>query len=338
MPHAHVLLGTYEGAAYLSELLRSISAQTERNWTLWARDDDSRDASPQIIRQAAAADSRIVLVEGDRRRLGPAGNYGALLKQAHQAGAEYFFFADQDDVWLPDKLRKQLALLERAQRGEPAADGMPAEGGLLPHLVYSDMLLSDERLRVLKASFLAGSRLRHGEGRPMATLLGRNFVPGCACGFNRPVAELALPMPATIASPDWWVALSAVAIGRISYSSEPTVRYRRHAATVSGPAGFWPGLNPLRYSWPERWRSGLDHFRRSLAQARCLRDRLRERGVEPDEIFALLDRFCAVFARPEAAWRRIARLRRLGIPAIDRARRLAYYLCVLRLGRETIPG
>ena len=35
---------------------------------------------------------------------------------------------------------------------------------------------------------------------------------------------------------------------------------------------------------------------------------------------------------------RIARLRRLGIPAIDRARRLAYYLCVLRLGRETIPG
>jgi glycosyltransferase involved in cell wall biosynthesis len=332
MPHAHILLGTYEGAAYLPELLLSIQAQTERNWTLWTRDDDSRDTSPQIVRRAAAADPRIVVFEGDCGRLGPAGNYGALLQRAHQAGAEYLFFADQDDVWLPDKLQKQMEVFEREERGEQGCVGP------LPRLVYSDMLLADERLRPLGPSFLASSRLCHGEGRPMATLLGRNFVPGCACGFNRPVAELALPMPAVTASPDWWVALCAVAIGRISYLPEATVRYRRHAGTVSGPAAFWSGLNPLRYSWRQRWQAGLDHFRRSLCQARTLRDRLRERGAEPDEVFGMLDRFCGVFAEPEAAWRRIGRLRRLGIPAIDRARRLCYYLCVLRLGREAVLG
>ena len=329
MPHAHILLGTYEGAAYLPELLASIQAQSERNWTLWARDDDSRDGSLEIVRRAAA-DPRIVIVEQAGGRLGPAGNYGALLRRAHEAGAEYFFFADQDDVWLPDKLQKQVDVLRREEHGRRAGDRP------LPRLVYSDMLLADERLRPLGPSFLASSRLCHGEGRPMATLLGRNFVPGCACGFNRPVAELALPMPDAIASPDWWVALCAAAIGRISYLPEATVRYRRHAGTVSGPADFWTGLNPLRYSWRQRWRTGLDHFRRSLCQARTLRDRLRERGAEPDDVFGLLDRFCEVFAEPQAAWRRIGLLGRLGIPAIDRTRRLCYYLCVLRLGRGVV--
>ncbi len=265
MPHAHILLGTCEGAAYLPELLASLQAQTQRDWTLWVRDDASRDASLEIVRRAAAADSRIMILEEGGGRLGPAGNYGALLQRARQAGAEYFFFADQDDVRLCDKLQKQMEVLQREECGRRAGDTP------LPRLVYSDMLVADERLRPLAASFLAASRLRHGEGRPMATLLGRNFVPGCACGFNRPVAELALPMPEEIASPDWWVALCAAAIGRICFLPEATVRYRRHAGTVSGPAGFWAGLSPRRYPWRERcapaWTISAARFarRRSFA-------------------------------------------------------------------------
>jgi glycosyltransferase involved in cell wall biosynthesis len=323
MSHAHILLGTYEGAAYLPELLASIQAQSQRDWTLWVRDDASRDGSLEIVRQAAAADARIVVVESDGGRLGPGGNYGALLERAYGAGAQYFFFADQDDVWLPEKLGKQMEVLAREEGGRAG-----------PRLVYSDMLLVDERLRPLASSFLAASRLRYGEGRPLATLLGRNFVPGCACGFNRPVAELALPIPSQAASPDWWVALCAAAIGWISYLPAATVRYRRHRGTVSGPSAFWSGLNPWRHPWPRRWRIGLDHFRSSLDQAFVLRDRLRARRVETDEVAALLDRFCDVFAEPRSAWWRLARLRRLGVPAIDPARRLFYYLCVLRLGRE----
>ncbi|MGD0901279.1 MAG: glycosyltransferase [Thermoguttaceae bacterium] len=348
MPDASILLGTCEGAAYLPELIESIRGQSETRWTLWTRDDDSSDASPEILRRAAAADPRVVILQDQRGRLGPAGNYGLLAQRAHDAGAQYQFFADQDDVWHADKLRKQIVVMERAQR---------AYGAGTPHLVYSDVTVVDERLRLVHPSFLAASRLVHGEGRPLATLLGRNFVPGCACMINRHAAELALPIPETAASPDWWVALATAAAGRISYLDEPTVEYRRHAYTVSGPAAFWSGFNPLRYSWPTRWQTGLVRFRQSIVQARILRDRLRDRkgdsphlcaapsgpfrqmGTVPfsaaaDEEFDLLVRFCEVFERPEHGLARIRRLRRLGVPAIDRVRRLIYYVCVLRLGRS----
>jgi glycosyltransferase involved in cell wall biosynthesis len=324
MPDASIVLGTCEGAAYLSEMLESVRRQSETRWTLWARDDDSRDASPEILQRAAAADPRIVIVEGERKRLGPAGNYGLLIERAHAAGAEYQFFADQDDVWRPDKLRKQMEAMQRAEQADEAR---------LPHLVFSDMTVVDERLRPVHPSFLAASRLVHAEGRPLATLLGRNFATGCACLINRPAAALALPIPNSAPSPDWWVALATAAAGRIAYLPEPLVQYRRHAGTVSGPAAFWSGLNPFRYSWRQRWQKGFARFRQSLVQARILRDRLRERGADRDEVFGLLERFCDIFDQPQPGWQRIHRLRRLGIPAIDRVRRLFYYACVLRLGR-----
>jgi rhamnosyltransferase len=322
MANVLVALSTYNGEKYLRPLIESIRSQSYADWTLLVRDDGSQDQTVSLLREAAASDRRIVLLE-ELQHYGPTASFGLLVQHAHEAGAEYLLFADQDDIWFRDKLER---LLEQMRCREMS------DGRRWPHLVYSDLKVVDAELRPVHPSFLRHSRLRHGEGRPMRTLLGRSFVLGCASIVNRPLMEFALPVPAAAASHDWWMALCAASIGQISYFAQPTLLYRRHAQNTSGPAGFWAGFNPLRYSWAKRWRTGRQNFQRSLQQARALRDRLHERcPTAAGDATDLLDRFCELFERPSPDWRRVWELHRMGVPAIDIPRRVLYDLCVLLL-------
>jgi rhamnosyltransferase len=321
MSTVFVALSTYNGGEYLRPLLESIRKQSYADWTLLVRDDGSQDQSVPQIREAAAADRRIIFWD-DPHRYGASASFGRLMRHAYQAGAEYLLFADQDDIWFPDKVEKMLEVM---RCGEFAA------GCRLLHLTYSDLKVVDADVRPVHDSFLRHARLRHSEGRPLRILLGRSFVLGCACMVNRPLMEFALPLPSVVASHDWWMALCAASVGHISYLAEPTLLYRRHAKNTSGPAGFWKGFNPLRHSWGKRWKVGRESYQRSLDQARALRERLHERcPVDAEEAVGLLDRFCDLFERPLPAWRRVLELHRLGIPAVDIPRRILYDLCVLR--------
>ena len=326
MSNVFVVLSTYNGGAYLRPLIESIRNQSHADWTLLVRDDGSQDQTFPLLREAAA-DRRIVLLE-NRCHCGAAASFGHLMQEAYRAGGEYLAFADQDDVWFPDKLER---LLEQMRIREKRT------GRRLPHLVYSDLKVVNADLRPIHPSFLHYSRLRHGEGQPLRILLGRSFVLGCACMVNRPLMEFALPLPATVASHDWWTALCAASVGQISYLAQPMLLFRRHPRNTSGPAGFWAGFNPLRYSWSKRWQIGRRSFWRSLEQARALRDRLHQRSpAAAEEATKLLDCFCRVLDLTEraapcsyGAWRRLLELHRLGVPAIDLPRRILYGLCVL---------
>jgi glycosyltransferase involved in cell wall biosynthesis len=315
-----IVLATYQGAEYVEALVESVRRQSYDDWTLLARDDGSTDGTAEILGRLAARDGRVRLLEGGGPRRGAAGNFGIVLQRACDLGADYVFPADQDDVWREDKIGKQLQRMERSEA---------ATVGRRPQLVYSDLIVVDRGLRLIHPSFLRCSRLRRGGGRPLRTLLGRCFALGCASLANRPLLELALPLPASIASHDWWLALCAAAAGRIEFLPEPTLWYRRHGENSSGPAGFWAGFNPRRHSWRKRWETGYRSFRQSVCQASALQRRLEDRGVEATaETRRYLRRFCDVFARPQPAWLRIPQLVEMRIPAIDLPRRFLYYLCV----------
>ena len=329
MPKVFIALATYQGARYLRSLIESIRRQSYQDWTLLARDDGSTDATGKILQEAALRDGRIRLLDDGGRRDGSAGNFGLLMQRAFDLGADYLFPADQDDVWQAEKVRK---LMELMRRGETAC-GQP-----VARLVYSDLVVVDQRLRTVHPSFLRYSRLRQGGPEPLGTLLGRSYVLGCASLMNRPLLELSLPLPASIASHDWWVALCAAAAGQICCLPEPTLWYRRHGGNASGPAGFWSGLDPRRHCWSNRWQTGYRSFRQSLDQALALRQRLDEHAVAvAPATRQCLERFCTLFERPRPAWRRILQLLGMGMPAIDLPRRLLYYLCVSALPRQK-PG
>ena len=316
----YILLATYQGEAWLPELLRSIQTQSHSDWTLLVRDDGSRDATRQILHDAAEEDRRIIIAQDDGLRRGMVGNFSWLLQKAWHDGADYVLPADQDDIWQTDKVARLMQALQEAEIGT---------GREVPRMVYCDAVVVDATRRPVHASFLRQNRLPYDSGRPLKTLLGRSFVLGCACAVNRPLMELALPLPETVASHDWWLALCAASAGQITCLDVALMEYRRHAANASQPA-FWNTFRGSPGGWWRRWEIGWKNFLRSLEQAKALCDRLHERGVAASEQGELLDAFCRIMEQP-GRWQRLRELHRLGVPAIDWPRRLLFDLCIMRL-------
>jgi rhamnosyltransferase len=314
----YILLATYEGDAFLPELLKSIKDQSHGDWTLLVRDDGSRDTTPQILREASRIDPRVVIAKDDGRQLGAVGNFAWLLQQAYDNLADYVLTADQDDVWQTDKVARQVHALQTAEA---------RVGREVPQLVYCDATVVDAGRRPLHASFLRQNRLPHGSGRPLKTLLGRSFVLGCACAVNRSLLELALPMPEVVPSHDWWLALCAAAAGRITCLDDVLLEYRRHAANAS-KAAFWNLLRKRDLGWTRRWEIGWKTFLRSLEQAKALRDRLHERKVAASEEREVLETYCRIVEEPNR-FQRLWEMHRLGVPAIDWPRRVLFDCCML---------
>ena len=111
MTSVSVVIPTRDRAALLETTLRSVLWQDDVDLEVIVVDDASTDATPEVV--AAAADSRVTLVRRDE----PHGPPGARNLGAGRASGEWVGFVDDDDVWAPDKLARQLAAADPADRG-----------------------------------------------------------------------------------------------------------------------------------------------------------------------------------------------------------------------------
>ena len=216
-----ILLSTYNGAPFLPEQLHSLLAQTHRDWVLYWRDDGSSDGTRAIAAAflGALPKGRTVTLR-DGGRVGGTESFLRLLRTACAADHAAFAFADQDDVWLPEKLARGLAALH------PVPDGVPA-------LYCARQMLVDARLRPIGLS----PPIRR-PGFPAA--LTQNVATGCTVLLNRAAAELVgRSQPPAAAMHDWWsYLLVAAAGGQVLADDVPVVLYRQHGGNVVGaPAG-----------------------------------------------------------------------------------------------------
>jgi len=106
MPLVSIIMNVRNGALTLREAIDSVLAQTCEDWELIVWDDRSTDASAAIVSDYRDARVRYFLSPEDV----PLGK--ARRDAIRQAKAEWIAFLDQDDIWLPGKLEKQLALAE----------------------------------------------------------------------------------------------------------------------------------------------------------------------------------------------------------------------------------
>jgi glycosyltransferase involved in cell wall biosynthesis len=104
MPLVSIIMNVRNGAAFLSEALNSVMAQTFQDWELIVWDDCSTDDSASIISEYRDPRIRYYLSPDDTP-LGPARNVAI-----RKAAGEWLAFLDQDDIWLPRKLEQQMAL------------------------------------------------------------------------------------------------------------------------------------------------------------------------------------------------------------------------------------
>ncbi len=103
-----VVVPSFNAGAYLSEALRSLAAQTYRQWECIVVDDGSSDDTAAIARRHAAADHRFRLISQANGGSSRARNAGVAVASD---AVEYVAFLDADDIWLPDSLAVLLANL-----------------------------------------------------------------------------------------------------------------------------------------------------------------------------------------------------------------------------------
>ena len=99
-----VVMATYNHENYLRESIQSVLSQTHSNFELIIVNDNSSDASDEIIRQFANEDDRIVHISNDRNLR----QSGARNKAIKIAQGEFIVIVDSDDICLPDRLERQL--------------------------------------------------------------------------------------------------------------------------------------------------------------------------------------------------------------------------------------
>lgn len=99
---------TFNSAGYVEESIRSILAQSESDFELIVADDGSTDGTPERVKRLAAKDRRIVICPPSRT-----GSSGAARNRGlARARGDYIAFLDDDDLYLPEKIRQTAGVLD----------------------------------------------------------------------------------------------------------------------------------------------------------------------------------------------------------------------------------
>jgi len=163
MPSATVIIPTHNRSAYLREAIDSVRRQTFSNWECLVVDDGSTDDTQQVVSEVAAQDPRIRYLYQERSGCPSRVRNSGL----DAAQSPLLAFLDDDDIWYPDKLARQVAIF----------DAFPEVG-----LVFAKI-----RKYGLKHQIWPEDRLA---ARPsFADLLRGNFVPTSTAMVRRSILD-----------------------------------------------------------------------------------------------------------------------------------------------------
>lgn len=250
MKKVQVLLSSYNGEKYLAAQLESILAQDYEEISILIRDDGSTDHTLDIIQYYASKYANIAYYVGEN--LGVQQSFFQLMQHADKM-ADYYAFSDQDDVWLPEKIRQAVQLLEKQDQS-------------LPLLYASKTTLVDAELKEIS--------IRKKEvkiGPEFGNALVENVCTGCTEVFNRRLLELVTKQTPTYAiMHDWWLYLCATAFGQVYYDVNSYILYRQHGNNQVGSS----------VSFFDDWSRRFKNFKRSNGA-------LRKQVAEFQKIYGL---------------------------------------------------
>lgn len=172
LPLVSVVMNCYNSAKYLREAIDSVLAQTYQNWEIIFWDNQSTDESANVFKSCADARLRYFLAP-DFTKLGQARN----LAVAHATG-EWLGFLDCDDVWLPEKLARQVDIIMTAdtELGLVYGQCWVIKSGIEISSQWANRQYKYAKKTVLKTL---------PEGRVFEKLLKFNFVPLVTAVVNR---------------------------------------------------------------------------------------------------------------------------------------------------------
>lgn len=244
--------------AYLREALDSVYEQTFKDYEIIFWDNLSTDNSAEI---ALNYGKPLRYFKGDESLpLGAARN--AAIKKA---AGELIAFLDCDDVWLPDKLARQVKLLESNEK---------------LGLVYTDCCLIDDNSNLIEDRTAPYSHIHHLTGNTFDRLFDQgNFIPMVTVMIRKAIlADVGVFNPSYEICEEYELWLRIAAYYPIDFIDKPLARYRRHSSNLSDnkPLANSESLQIIEY-WKNRkpelkkWYSQRVRRRKSLLHFRLLR-------------------------------------------------------------------
>ena len=221
MEQVDILMATYNGEKYLKEQLESILNQTYTNIRLLINDDCSTDKTIEILKEYEQKDNRIY-VQYNKENLGSIKNFENILSRVEN---KYFMLADQDDVWMPQKVEKSLDKITKEN-----AD-----------LVFTDLEAVDENLKTITPSVVRymGFKKNIDKYNDYKLVFLRNCVTGCTIISKKELIKKYIPIPNKEPMVhDWWMALMIAQDGKLAFLDEPTIKYRQHSKNQLGIFGM----------------------------------------------------------------------------------------------------
>jgi rhamnosyltransferase len=106
-----ILLAAYNGERYLREQITSILEQEDVNVTVFVFDDCSKDGSWELVQKMARESDRIVASRNPAPSGSAFANFYLAISGFDSGRFDYVGFSDQDDIWLPRKLRTQITTM-----------------------------------------------------------------------------------------------------------------------------------------------------------------------------------------------------------------------------------
>lgn len=214
-----ILMATYNGADFVAEQIKSILNQSYTQWHLTINDDCSTDGTYKILRDYEKKyPDKISVSQSKVNSKNAKNNFFFML---HNTTADYIMFCDQDDCWLPDKIKLTLEAMRKNEENN------------VPVLVHTDLRVVDSSLNTVSESMFKAQKLNYKKNKPN-NLVVQNIVTGCTVMINKPLAQVLQHIPQAVEVHDWWIGVVASVFGKIIFLNKPTILYRQHSLNVCG--------------------------------------------------------------------------------------------------------
>lgn len=209
------MLSTYNGEQYLKKQILSIITQETVKIKLVVRDDGSTDNTKEILCSFASKYDNIEILFEEN--VGFVKSFTRLVNHVvYKYGKEYYFaFADQDDIWYPNKLITASTCLSRYSSETPSLFCSNS------YLINSNNEIVG-RFRKNYPRFTRGNVIFYGT------------FQGCSMVFNYAALKEYDTHPPILAYHDRWMYLICHFLGNVIYDNSPLFGYRIHESNVVG--------------------------------------------------------------------------------------------------------
>ena len=202
---ASIAMAVYNGEKFLGEQIDSILALMSEQDELIISYDKSTDNTWNIIVEKSRADSRIKVVM-NKNKAGVISNFNNCIACCN---GEYIFLADQDDIWINNKIDKMVKLLQLRENMLVICNGdiIDATGKIVDRNLF---------------------QLSHISVNPIRNIIKGTYW-GCCMAFKRELLELIFPFPDNYdICHDLWIGVLARCKGKIALVNEVCVLHRIH--------------------------------------------------------------------------------------------------------------